>query len=437
MSNDRMLAQQLGAVATELGLEGQASSELISAGSKRRRRGFDPKDFNGLATLSLIRDQDALRWCYIHPTRRKIRREGVRRHRPVGANTVFELRIEDTPPNRLLEALDKLDDKLTPARGLRRYDPATGELKRVADGELAKGSVLLLVHGTFSKSDMFTKEFSATPGGQKFIGKATTKYRHILVFDHPTLSVSPWINALDLESELARSGAEGSMDIICHSRGGLVVAWWLRNGKRNVKRVVFVGSPLEGTSLASPARLRSALDLLINVAGTLQTLGTALTFAVPMMSVVTGLSAVVGGILSLGSRSVLLDAGVSVVPGLASQSRVQNNFEIDRLIRYPWSSAPEFYAVVSSFEPEPVKASFWQFWRHFCGIGTQLVGAGADAVFDGPNDLVVDTKAMALICKKAIPTENTLSFATDARVHHCNYFSQSRTTAFLEQAFRL
>lgn len=41
----------------------------------------------------------------------------------------------------------------------------------------------------------------------------------------------------------------------------------------------------------------------------------------------------------------------------------------------------------------------WPIWRHFCGIGTQLISGGADLIFDGPNDLVVDIEAMALVAK--------------------------------------
>jgi hypothetical protein len=94
----------------------------------------------------------------------------------------------------------------------------------------------------------------------------------------------------------------------------------------------------------------------------------------------------------------------------------------------------EFYSRILcsrvEFRAGADQAFIWQFWKYFCGIGTQLVSAGADAIFERANDLVVDTEAMALICKKAIPAANTLSFANDARVHHCNYFSQIQNNSF-------
>ena len=179
--------------------------------------------------------------------------------------------------------------KLTPKRGLRRYQPAAngqpGTLEPVHGPLKIEGRVLLLVHGTFSKSDMFVEEFAAAalkPTDNFLDRAAAKKYQAILAFDHPTLSVSPWINALDLEGAL--SGVTGPIDVICHSRGGLVVAWWLRNAKRSVDDVIFVGSPLEGTSLAAPANLRSALQFLAGTFKALEATSAGLTTILPFMA---------------------------------------------------------------------------------------------------------------------------------------------------------
>jgi pimeloyl-ACP methyl ester carboxylesterase len=443
MIDDSKLALQLATIAGELALEGdESASEAVRAGSQRRRRGFNPTEYNGLATLSLIRDQDMLRWGYVSPAWRKSIREGHRRYRPIGAKTVFMHGVRQTPPSELLVALQGLDEKLTPEqdRGLRRYDVARRRLEPVPDGTLSKGSALLLVHGTFGRPDMFFKEFAATPSGRQFLRKAKARYAHVLVFDHPTLSVSPWINALDLEADIARSGLKGPIDVVCHGRGGLVVAWWLRNGKRNVDRVVFVGTPLQGTSLACPERLRSVLDMVINVASTLWAEDAAAPCVAPMMSVAIGLSAILGGFLAPGVHSPLCDAGVSIVPGLSALSPVESNAEIDRLMRGRWSSTPTCYAVVSEFEPQadpPSDPPSWQFLQHFCGSESQRVNAGADAIFEGANDLVVDTKTMSRICQKAIPIDNVRTFRKDAGVHHCNYFRSSETNRFLEASLKL
>jgi pimeloyl-ACP methyl ester carboxylesterase len=306
---------------------------------------------------------------------------------------------------------------------------------------------LLFVHGTFSKSDMFQDELGAIAEGRALLGRVEQKYNgSVFAFDHPTLAVSPWINALDLEGALIN--VTGDIDVICHSRGGLVVAWWLRNARRNVKNVVFVASPLQGTSLASPAHLRSALDYFANIATAVKvTAGAASTFA-PFMTAVQGLAAIVSGILHATANTPLADAAVAIVPGLAGQSRVANNFEIDRLIREKWVSPATFHAVMSNFKPsgdDPV----WKFWKFFQNPKDRLLGWGASAIFDEPNDLCVNTQSMTQTYRKpggpgaalpgieAIDPLNVHDFKESRTVHHTNYFRQPETVDFLIKQLRL
>src|SRR6185436_4644206 len=101
----------------------------------------------------------------------------------------------EVPPNEVVAKLEQLDLSLTPARGLRQWvNGQPGPIKKLAP----KGRVLLLVHGTFSRGDMYFEEFAATPDGQGFLTACAKKYDAVVTFDHPTLAMSPWINALDL-----------------------------------------------------------------------------------------------------------------------------------------------------------------------------------------------------------------------------------------------
>jgi hypothetical protein len=154
-----------------------------------------------------------------------------------------------------------------------------------------------------------------------------------------------------------------------------------------------------------------------------------------MMGAVAGLAKIVGGALRLGAKTPLADAGVAIVPGLAAQSRVGNNAELLRLADIAWGCSPAVHAVVSNFEPAPSAAPFWQFWKHFRGLGTALVDTGADAIFRGPNDLVVDTDAMTILRNARLPRGRVLDFGTGGTVHHCNYFRQPRTLDFISRAF--
>ena len=71
------------------------------------------------------------------------------------------------------------------------------------------------------------------------------------------------LNAFDLASRLAK-GVPASLDIVAHSRGGLVVRWLCEGFRHPSLRcnAVLVGSPLAGTSLAAPARARAVMDFL-------------------------------------------------------------------------------------------------------------------------------------------------------------------------------
>jgi len=401
--------------------------------SMRRRRGYDPKDYDGLATLSLVRIDGILRWDYQPPDMSSRVARRARRGNPmIGSDVIHSFSFKETPPNEVISGLEALDRKLTPDQGLRVIKNKT--LQKADEKLSVQGRTLLLVHGTFSNSDMYIKEFGAIAAQNDLLARAQKKYDAILAFDHPTLSVSPWINALDLE--LALANVTGPIDVICHSRGGLVVAWWLRNSRRNVENVVFVGSPLMGTSLASPAHLRAALDMLANVIKAFEAISVAASTVVPLAAGVAGLAKIVGGIVDLGANTPLVDAAVAIVPGLVGQSRVGNNAELIRLTRAPWISTPTFYAVKSNFEPVTTEP-WWQFWKRIRKLPTQIVNRAADTIFDGDNDLVVDTGSMDQICNAAIPPVRTCDFRKSPDVHHCNYFRQKQTVDFLTTSLKM
>lgn len=109
----------------------------------------------------------------------------------------------------------------------------------------ATGRILLFVHGTFSKSEALFDQLNDPnfPAGRDFLGRALQHYAQVLAFNHPTISVSPLLNALDLARLLADTAAD--IDVVCHSRGGLVTRWWLEAFDRGPgrRRVVLVGSP--------------------------------------------------------------------------------------------------------------------------------------------------------------------------------------------------
>jgi pimeloyl-ACP methyl ester carboxylesterase len=408
-------------------------------GRPGRRRGAEPDDY-GSPSITLVEDDGMLRWVYSPTPRRGARRRALRRAAPsIDGTPIRTIPIQDLPANQVLQAIAALDERLTPRQGLRIW--RNGTLEEEARPGIDTERVLLLIHGTFSKSDMFFDELGSTDEGKAFLQDAAMTYGAILAFDHPTLAVSPWINALDLDRALA--GVKGRIDVVCHSRGGLVTAWWLRLARRDVARVLFVGSPLAGTSLASPAALRQALDHLATAAKGIALASGAASSVLPFMTVVTGLAKALGKVLQLGADLPISDAVVVTVPGLASQSRVSNNAEMLRLFAGDWPSRPEYHAVIGNFRPTEIDAG-WKFWRRITHVGDQLKYGAVNLIFDGPNDLVVDTvtmqgplegdaagKGLEALARLIFDAKCITRFENSPNVHHTNYFRQPETVKAL------
>jgi len=354
-----------------------------------------------------------------------------RRRRGVGTAAAeeevrYERRFERLACSAIGTWLEKLDAKLTPKRGLRVL--GDGGLEPLASAPRT-GRILLLVHGTFSASESFFSGFEQNPAGAAFVDWARGHYSHVLAFDHPTLAVSPVLNARALARLLADTQA--GIDVVCHSRGGLVTRWWLEAFDRappEKRRAVFVGSPLGGTGLAAPPNIRGSLSLLSNIA---MALGAA-SAAVPFLTVLTGLFRVVTSVTKLAAKTPAIDAAVALVPGLMAQSRVGNNGEMISLRQPPGALAGRYYAVKSDFASGKPG---WQFWRYFRNIGDHAKDTLADLVFEGQNDLVVDTGSMVDLCDDlSIPAEQVLDFGTTDVVHHTSYFAQARTLDFIRES---
>lgn len=64
-------------------------------------------------------------------------------------------------------------------------------------------------------------------------------------------------------SELKRATGAEKVDLVCHSRGGLIAAWWIQHGggAAHVERIVCLGAPIAGTKMAAFAIGPSAVAL--------------------------------------------------------------------------------------------------------------------------------------------------------------------------------
>ena len=214
--------------------------------------------------------------------------------------------------------------------------------------------------------------------------------------------------------------------------------WWLErydSRARGSSRAVLVGSPLDGTSLASAPRLRAAVNLLTNVARVLEKAGGLASTAFPIFTVITGLLRVLASAGTIASRTPVFDAAVALVPGLLGQARVGNNEELNRLNR-DCVTTPDYFAVQSDFKPDDPG---WEFWKYFVNVGERAKDWAADQVFKEANDLVVDTASMTVLAgpPQSVSIKKIHDFGQNSKVHHTVYFRQPETAEFIAQCLGL
>jgi hypothetical protein len=289
--------------------------------------------------------------------------------------------------------------------------------------------VLLIIHGTFSKTAMPVSGL-----GETFLNWARQVYRGVIGFDHWTLSKTPEDNARELWERLdPRLRRSHRLDLITHSRGGLVARALveLLEHAEAIRRVAFVGTPNAGTHLANAQNWGRAADMLVNLAH-LDVLG-------------------LYGKLSGFLVSLLARGTVGAIPGLQAQDPGATGPQQFLARLQTVQALPEgvtYLAVAANYEPEPGEFNAKR-------VLSQAGDVALDGFFPGPNDLVVDTAHVWAIdaaptltaTGSVIPAERMLLFNPDPEVstppgvqlqrasgvHHTNLFSRAETRDFLRK----
>ncbi len=223
---------------------------------------------------------------------------------------------------------------------------------------VSQGRALLFVHGTFSTSGAFSglsrevmAELSNRYGGRLF------------AFNHATLTADPRENAIAFLSDVP-DGMNLEVDIVCHSRGGLVsrqIALLGESRGVRVRRIVFVGAVNAGTALADDEHMIGMIDRFTTIAkfipqGAAKKILDALVLVVKVVG--HGLLTDLEGLAAMNPRGPFLKA-----------------------MNVPGGTTPEHFAIASDYEP---KAG-----TPFLSL-TRAKDAAVDKVFeDAANDLVV------------------------------------------------
>lgn len=210
-------------------------------------------------------------------------------------------RMTQTMINKI-EAHNKPERLLALARG--HGQPVMPEDLAAARGR----KVLLLVHGVFSSVEGAFAALDLRPLLQRYEGR-------VFGYDHWTIAKTPQQNALNLLQRLP-SNAGWDVDILCHSRGGLVVRSLLTEGMAdiaqaragriaNVGKVIFVAAANQGSPLASADEIKQFL----NVAAMLASFspGMALDLVIGLARMVVSLGFGRPSVQALASGSALIE----------------------------------------------------------------------------------------------------------------------------------
>src|SRR5664280_834 len=263
----------------------------------------------------------------------------------------------------------------------------------------AKAKGLLFLHGTFSHASAAFSDL-ARDGGFEALSKLYEG--HVFAFNHLTVGRSPQENATALLEAVRGSSSGSSLDVVTHSRGGLVVRLLASSARApRVNRVFLAASPNEGTPLASPARWDRLAAWLANLGEMFP--GGALAF---------GLDFAAEALVWMASR-----AG-GTLPGIAAMDPAGGLVEkLNAVAARPYEVA----AAVARYEPRGSAAR-------------RLLDAAAGVFFEDPNDLVVPTEGGARFgAAPPVPEKNVIRFGpggnagAGAIVHHLNLFAQRET----------
>ncbi len=288
---------------------------------------------------------------------------------------------------------------------------------------------LLFIHGTFSRT---ASAFNGIPGDEAFLAEIDRRYgSNIYGFDHATLASGVATNVMQLYEKFAPGSH--TLDIICHSRGGLVARtlrdlspdqlktrfaldaqrgkyedelqtwgeqWQPPDGVEiKVKRILFAGTPNNGTILAQPIHLKKYLEILMTVTNLLPEVVDVTVDAILMVA------------------KLLLAEVMPELPGLDDQKPdssllpllKDNPAIVDAAIEANYSPPPGLQAVMRTAVMHTVDIT-------------------ADFIFGNEqNDLVVPTVGVSQWRGGGFAPEHLVAFPAADSVHHCSLFLQKQT----------
>jgi pimeloyl-ACP methyl ester carboxylesterase len=269
---------------------------------------------------------------------------------------------------------------------------------------------LLLIHGTFSTA---SSAFEGLP--PTTIDSLRQLYGdRMFVFDHPTLHQTPVENVEQFFAMLP-PGARLDLDIVTHSRGGLVgrelterYGDYTAHGRTiNVRRAIFVAAPQRGTVLTDTQHGIQMLDRYTNLFTDLPDNSFTLSME---------------GVFMLAK--LVYHGAVSTLPGL--RSMFPSGDYLQRLNLRP-AHDTEYYALGADYRPAAPSM--------LTRFGWSVLDRAVDGIFGEANDVVVPTSGSYELQSSVdgfpIETARRTVFGQSDGIHHCNYFGSPKVSKCL------
>lgn len=301
-----------------------------------------------------------------------------------------------------LALITKWENKRRPY-ALNLIEPGNPEGLEMNWDKVADRRSLFLLHGTFS-----TWESAFEPLIQsEWMKKMNDFYEgRIFAFNHPSLHHFPAQNVQQL-LQMMPSGINLDLDIITHSRGGLVGRELIERLDQldgndwniKVNKAIFVAGPHQGTILTDKENWVKLIDTYTNLLTKLPDN----TATIILESIVTLVKVIGGG-------------AVKALPGL--QAMQPKGDYIKRLNASPKTDTT-YYTMGANYVPGDEKL--------LIRLGKRLLMKILSKVFGENSDMVVPTMGSFGSATKAggfpIPSERQRKYELEADLHHLNYFT--------------
>ena len=288
----------------------------------------------------------------------------------------------------------------------------------------ANGPVLLFIHGIFSTCNGAFGAIGEDPDTWASLRNAYGNGR-IIAYDHPTVSVGPETNAEEFLAQIP-DGVTLDVDIVCHSRGGLVAralagqsSAVVDTGKKiNVRKIVFAATPNGGSQIAVPDNW----GMLVN------RICSALTLPSKILPApIDEVTSILAGILEI-MKAIGVDTELAL-PGLEDMK--PGSDLLNRLGAFV-GTPPQYFAAAAEFEPGPVLANLFHSIDDLGRVVDMAVfphvhndiAVPTDGVWDPacPNGVPDPSKPAAVIPGFPVPADRRLPIGPTSVYWHSAYF---------------